>query len=52
MQADALATALTVMGLEAGLAYACANELAARFVVRISRGFEERVTPAFAAMSE
>jgi thiamine biosynthesis lipoprotein len=52
MQADALATALTVMGPEAGLAYASANELAARFVVRVSRGFEERVTPAFAAMAE
>jgi thiamine biosynthesis lipoprotein len=52
MQADALATALTVMGPEAGLAYARANGLTARFVVRVSRGFEEHVTPAFAAMAD
>jgi thiamine biosynthesis lipoprotein len=52
MHADALATALTVMGPERGLAYAEAQRLAARFVLRTSESYEERVTPTFVAMSD
>jgi thiamine biosynthesis lipoprotein len=52
MHADALATALTVMGPERGLAYAEARGLAARFILRMSESYEERVTPTFAAMSD
>jgi thiamine biosynthesis lipoprotein len=52
MRADALATALTVLGPDGGLDYATACGLAARFVIRRARGIEERITPAFAAMLE
>jgi len=52
MHADGLATALTVMGPERGLAYAKAQGLAVRFILRTSESYEERVTPAFAAMSD
>lgn len=44
MRADAWATALTVMGAEAGLAFARENSLAARFVVR---GETATATPQF-----
>jgi thiamine biosynthesis lipoprotein len=50
MMADALSTALTVLGPEAGLAFAKRHALAARFLVRRPDGFDERITPAFAAM--
>jgi thiamine biosynthesis lipoprotein len=50
MQADALATALTVLGPDAGFDYAQARGLAARFVVRGLRQIDERMTTAFAAM--
>ena len=49
MEADAWATALTVMGLEAGLAFARAHGLAARFVVRGAHGASEHMTPQFEA---
>ncbi len=52
MCADALATALTVLGAEAGFTHACEHDLAARFVLRGSHGLEERTTPAFLAMLE
>jgi len=48
MRADAWATALTVMGAERGLAFACTHSLAARFVRRSETGFEEFLSPAFA----
>lgn len=38
MHADAWATALTVMGIDAGLAFASANDIAARFVRRYVEG--------------
>jgi FAD:protein FMN transferase len=50
MAADAWATALTVLGLEQGLALATDRGLAARFVRRTGAGYEERFTPAFAEM--
>lgn len=49
MHADAWATALTVMGAEAGLAFAEAHGLAARFVVRAGDGLRETMTAAFKA---
>jgi thiamine biosynthesis lipoprotein len=52
MIADALATALTVLGAAAGLAYARRRGLAALFIERGPRGIEERMTPSFAAMLE
>jgi thiamine biosynthesis lipoprotein len=50
LYADAMATALTVMGPEEGPAYAAALNIAAVFVVRTADGLTEIVTPAFAAM--
>jgi len=52
MQADALSTALTVMGPYEGLDYAMAVGLAAHFVQRTERGLIETMTPAFAAMMD
>lgn len=50
MYADAMATALTVMGPEEGPAFAEAMNIAAAFVVRGESGLTETVTPAFSAM--
>jgi len=50
MYADAMATALTVMGPEEGPAYAAELNIAAAFVVRTEDGLVEIVSPAFAAM--
>ncbi len=50
MYADAMATALTVMGPEEGPAFAGAMNIAAAFVVRSGNGLTETVTPAFTAM--
>ncbi len=47
MHADGWATALTVMGLEQGLAFANDHDLAARFVTRTANGIEEHLSPAF-----
>jgi thiamine biosynthesis lipoprotein len=47
MRADALATALTVLGPDEGLAYAREHNIAALFVVRSGQAFEERMTPMF-----
>ena len=47
MQADALSTALMVLGPEAGLALARREGIAALFIAKTSRGFVERVTPEF-----
>ncbi|AKC87632.1 FAD:protein FMN transferase [Pseudoxanthomonas suwonensis] len=49
MHADAWATALTVMGAAAGLAFARGHGLAARFVVRDGTGLSESMTPEFQA---
>ncbi|HYD26752.1 FAD:protein FMN transferase [Brevundimonas sp.] len=50
LYADAMATALTVMGPEEGPAFAGAMDIAAAFVVRDGDGLTETITPAFAAM--
>ena len=47
MHADGWATALTVMGVKEGLAFATDHGLAARFVTRTPTGLEERLSPAF-----
>jgi thiamine biosynthesis lipoprotein len=47
MAADALSTALTVMGVEAGLAYADGRGLAARFLLRRDGGLREVDTAAW-----
>jgi len=52
MAADALSTALTVLGVDAGLEYASERDLAALFIERTSNGFRERMTPSFTAMLE
>ena len=51
LYADAMATALTVMGRYDGPAYADALNIAAAFVVRTETGLIEIVSPAFAAMA-
>jgi thiamine biosynthesis lipoprotein len=50
MAADALSTALTVMGLDAGLAFAEARGLAARYLVRGQAGLHEHTSGAWRAM--
>jgi thiamine biosynthesis lipoprotein len=47
MEADALATALLVLGLEAGNEWACKNDIAALFITRAARSFQLHATPAF-----
>jgi thiamine biosynthesis lipoprotein len=47
MTADALSTALTVMGLEAGLPFAEQRGVAARFLLRIDAGLREATTRAW-----
>lgn len=49
MHADALATALTVLGPDEGLAYAKSHSIAALFVLRTASGLEQRMTPEFSA---
>jgi len=49
MHADAWATALTVMGVDAGYGFAQSRNLAARFVSRTGHGLRERMTDAFLA---
>lgn len=50
VDADASCTALGVLGLEAGLAFATAEGLAAHFLVEQADGLEEFLSPAFEAM--
>ncbi|MEN3951626.1 FAD:protein FMN transferase [Iodidimonas sp. SYSU 1G8] len=50
MLADAMATALTVMGPREGFDFARARGIAARFLVRTADNFHQRMTPALAAM--
>jgi thiamine biosynthesis lipoprotein len=47
MWADGYATALSVLGPEAGMAFAERHGLAVLMVVRGASGFEERYTPGF-----
>jgi thiamine biosynthesis lipoprotein len=50
MDADALATALTVLGAEEGMRFARERDIAARFVLRGAGGLAEQMTPAFSEM--
>lgn len=50
MKADALATALSVLGPESGMRHARKRGIAARFAIRSAGGLIERLTPAFAEM--
>jgi thiamine biosynthesis lipoprotein len=50
MVADAWATAITVLGPEAGMTLASRHGLAARLVMRVAEGAQEYMTPALAAM--
>lgn len=50
MRADAWATALTVMGADAGFAFAQQKQLAARFMVRRDQRWAEYMTDAFQAL--
>lgn len=52
MIADALATAMTVLGLEAGMMYAKQLHAAARFIVREEKGYCQYFSPAFLAMMD
>ena len=52
MRADALATALMVLGPYDGPEFAEAMGVAACFVERTPRGLVERMSPAFAAMMD
>ncbi len=52
MWADALATAMMVMGAEAAVAFARPHRIAARIVQRTPQGFSETLTPAFEALLE
>jgi thiamine biosynthesis lipoprotein len=53
MVADALATALTVLGEEAGMAFARQRGIAALFISSAQQqGYRETMTPALAAMLE
>lgn len=50
MRADALATALTVLGPDEGMDYARRHKLAALFIVAAHDGFEPHMTPEFRAL--
>ncbi|HEX6000089.1 MAG TPA: FAD:protein FMN transferase [Hyphomicrobiaceae bacterium] len=52
MHADALATALTVMGPVRGMRHACGHGLAALFITRSKRGLATSLSPALARMLE
>ena len=49
MRADAWATALTVMGMDTGFAFAEQHGIASRFVARAEGGLQERMTSQFEA---
>ncbi|MDF1781064.1 MAG: FAD:protein FMN transferase [Alcanivoracaceae bacterium] len=51
-EADALATALTVLGPEVGIAFAEARQLAVLFIVRTETGFAEIPSSAFKQLSQ
>lgn len=50
--ADAMATAINVMGAARGLDLAQARNMAVQVIIKTEDGFEERMSPAFEAMSE
>ncbi|MBD3646594.1 MAG: FAD:protein FMN transferase, partial [Pseudomonadales bacterium] len=50
--ADGMATAINVLGVERGLDLAQDQGLAVQVIIKTEDGFEERVSPAFEALSE
>ncbi|WP_449425089.1 FAD:protein FMN transferase [Rhodanobacter lindaniclasticus] len=50
VQADPLGTTISVLGAERGMAYARQHGLAVLMIVRGPHGFEQRMSPAFAAV--
>ena len=52
MEADALSTALMVLGEDDAIAFAEARDIAAMFVIREESGLRQRLSPAFTAMVE
>lgn len=52
LQADSTAAALSILGPDAGFAYAEKNHIAALFLVRSNTGFTQIMTPAFQAARE
>lgn len=52
MMADGLATVMTVLGPEEGMAFAKRHELAVLFIVRTDEGVREVMSPAFRAVVE
>jgi thiamine biosynthesis lipoprotein len=52
MWADALATAMMVMGSDAAVGFARSHRIAARIVQRAPYGFSEILTPGFEALIE
>jgi thiamine biosynthesis lipoprotein len=52
MVADAVSTALNVMGVEQGMAFAQTHDIAARFVQRTESGYSEHLSPAFTKLLE
>ncbi|HET9033087.1 MAG TPA: FAD:protein FMN transferase [Dokdonella sp.] len=50
IDADPLATALSVLGVDDGLTYADRHGIAALFILRKGAGFEERMTTSFAEL--
>ena len=52
MTADALSTALMVLGLDGGWELALREDLAVLFLLRDGDGFTERMTPAFEALTQ
>ena len=50
--ADAVSTALNVLGAEAGLAFAKKHSIPALFITRTNDGFIEQMSPEFSAMAQ
>lgn len=50
--ADAVSTALNVLGAEAGLAFATKHSIPALFITRTNDGFIEQMTPEFLALTQ
>jgi thiamine biosynthesis lipoprotein len=48
--ADAVSTALNVLGVEHGMAFAIARSIPALFITRTINGFAEHITPEFTAL--
>jgi len=48
MEADALATAIMVLGPAEGYQFAEKNHIAAFFIIKSDKGFDEKMSPAFA----